>query len=231
VRLYLGDRKPWSEAVAAVQADYFVVEPGGEIAIEQNERLTGNIAELYEAASRQSMCLWQDDEEFFLEEKLAVQVDLVDRRSQKAHVDDAFQQRLVLVSGKNIFAFDVDAGSALAMFEYGFTHHAAQARGDADTNDARLSRLCVSRGFAGMSSLDDQFSCLLEERMSGACKFNFALIAYQKNHAEILFELANLAAQRRLRNVELFGGASKIQIFSDGDEVTDVSKFHSTWIL
>ena len=64
------------------------------------------------------MCSRQDDNKFFFEEQLAVQVDLVDGRPQKANVNFALAQRLILKAGEDIPALDVDCGKLRAVLEY-----------------------------------------------------------------------------------------------------------------
>ena len=44
--------------------------------------------------------------------------------------------------------------------------------------------------------------------------------------AQFEFELGDLLAERRLRNVTRFGGASKIPQPSHGGEITELMKFH-----
>ena len=44
--------------------------------------------------------------------------------------------------------------------------------------------------------------------------------------AEFIFEVTNLPAQRRLRNVQPRGGPCHILFLGDGHEVTKVSEFH-----
>jgi hypothetical protein len=82
-----------------------------------------------------------------------------------------------------------------------------------------------------VTGLNDQFAGLLEEGMSGPGELNFFLVADQEDNAEIFFELANLAAERGLRDMELFGSTAEVEIFRDGNEVADVSKFHGVGIL
>jgi hypothetical protein len=48
----------------------------------------------------------------------------------------------------------------------------------------------------------------------------------EKRNAQFIFEVANLPAQRRLRNVKPRGGARHVLFFSDGDEVSQVTEFH-----
>ena len=49
----------------------------------------------------------------------------------------------------------------------------------------------------------------------------------EQRNAQFIFEIANLSAQRRLRNVKARGGAGHVLFFSDGDEVSQVAEFHS----
>jgi len=39
-------------------------------------------------------------------------------------------------------------------------------------------------------------------------------------------ELLDGAAELRLREIEPFGGAAKVKLLRDGDEITDVAGFH-----
>jgi hypothetical protein len=49
----------------------------------------------------------------------------------------------------------------------------------------------------------------------------------EKRDAELIFEVANLPAQRGLRNVKPRGCTSHVLLFSDRDEVSQVAQFHS----
>src|SRR6266576_2270055 len=48
----------------------------------------------------------------------------------------------------------------------------------------------------------------------------------EERNAELILEVANLPAQRRLRNVQPRGSPSHILFLGDGHEVTKVSEFH-----
>ena len=153
--LDVGNRESWRETMPAVQADDLIVEAGGEISIEQDEWFAGHVSQLEPPALGEAVRPRQDDDEFLLEQQLAVEIDLIDRRTQKANVDDTFEQRLVLLAGENVFAFDIDSGAALAMLEHGFADDAAETRSDADPNDPGFTFLCVTSGFAGVTCLHD----------------------------------------------------------------------------
>jgi hypothetical protein len=49
-------------------------------------------------------------------------------------------------------------------------------------------------------------------------------MAQQKLGAEILLELADLQPERRLRDIELFGGAGDVADLGDFDEVAKLSE-------
>ena len=44
--------------------------------------------------------------------------------------------------------------------------------------------------------------------------------------SDLILELTDLLAQWRLSHVQSFGGPSKVQFFSDRDDIAKMSKFH-----
>jgi hypothetical protein len=46
------------------------------------------------------------------------------------------------------------------------------------------------------------------------------------NRAQLLLQRLDLLAQRRLRDAQHLGGAAKVQLFGDGDEVAQMTQFH-----
>jgi hypothetical protein len=53
----------------------------------------------------------------------------------------------------------------------------------------------------------------------------------EKRNPELIFEVANLSAQRRLRNVKPRRARCHVLFFSDGDEVSQVAEFHSEFSI
>jgi len=113
------------------------------------------------------------------------------------------------------------------MIEHDFADSAAEPGSNSDANDAGLPFLGVAGGFGGVGRLDDELAGLLEENVACLRQLNAVGIANEKRDAEILFELANLAAQGRLSDVELLGGLAKVEDFGDRDEVANVTEFHA----
>lgn len=48
----------------------------------------------------------------------------------------------------------------------------------------------------------------------------------QQTYPELLFELADLLADRRLRNVQSCCGPAEVQVLRDSYEISEVAKFH-----
>ena len=89
----------------------------------------------------------------------------------------------------------------------------------------------MARRFGRVACLHDEFSGLLQERMSGFGQFYSPLAAHKEHHAQVFLQLADLTAQRRLRDVQVLGGLPEIEVLGDGDEVTNVTQFHGRYSI
>src|SRR5262249_7199867 len=102
MRFDVGDREPRCESVSTVQANHFVIEAGGKIAVEEDEGLACDVTELYESALGQPMRFGEDDDEFLFEQQFAVEIYLIHWGSQESHIDHALEEGLVLMAGENV---------------------------------------------------------------------------------------------------------------------------------
>ena len=68
---------------------------------------------------------------------------------------------------------------------------------------------------------------LLEQRDAGGGERDAALGAVEQLDSELLLELAYLLAHRGLGHVEALGGAAEVQFLGHGDEVPQMTEFHS----
>ena len=66
----------------------------------------------------------------------------------------------------------------------------------------------------------------IEEPLAGRGQLDLALVAQQQRRADLLLELADLLAQRRLRHVQALGRAAEVQLLGDDDEVAQVAELH-----
>jgi hypothetical protein len=129
----------------------------------------------------------QDHEKFLFEKHLAVQVDLIERGPQKANVNLAFAQRLILEAGEDILALDVDSGKLFAVLEYYFANQATQTGSDADPDNPGFSLLGVACGLHRMSGLHDELSRLIEKHLSCLGQRDAPLISRKEGNAQSLF--------------------------------------------
>ena len=56
---------------------------------------------------------------------------------------------------------------------------------------------------------------------------NALAIAFQQCDPQLRFQITNLPAERRLRNVKALCRPGKIQLLSHGNKVSQVSQFHA----
>jgi hypothetical protein len=62
--------------------------------------------------------------------------------------------------------------------------------------------------------------------LAGPGQTGTALIALEELHAEVGFQFLDGPRKWRLLDVQPLGRAGKVQLFSHGDEVTQMAEFH-----
>jgi hypothetical protein len=70
-------------------------------------------------------------------------------------------------------------------------------------------------------------ACLSQECGSGVGQRDLAARAIEQLQAEVLLELADLLADRRLGHVQLLRGTADVQLLLDRNEISELPKFHS----
>jgi hypothetical protein len=74
-----------------------------------------------------------------------------------------------------------------------------------------------------MSGLYDEFSCFIEKDLPCLGQGDAPLIPQKKGNAKVLLQLADLTAQRRLRDVQLSRRLTEVEVFRDRNEVSNVT--------
>jgi len=148
---------------------------------------------------------------------------LIDGRTQESDIYLAVLESFILLRGKNILTLHFHGGPVFAMLEYNFADRRSQTRRDADADNAGLAFLRVARSLRSMTGLYDQLTRFLEKRLSGFGQLHAALIAREKRDAQILFQLAYLTAERRLRDVQLLCGPAEIAVLRNREKVANVT--------
>ncbi len=69
---------------------------------------------------------------------------------------------------------------------------------------------------------------MIEERLAGGQKAHSARRSSEERGTDFVLEGADLAADRRLRDVKALGGAADMALLGDGDEIADLSEAHAS---
>ena len=95
---------------------------------------------------------------------------------------------------------------------------------------ADFSMTDALRQFSGMIGLRQNLPCFIDKQPSGFRHPYLPLRAMKQRDAELLLELADLQAQRRLADVQPFGRAAEMEEFSHGDRVAKMAELHNPLI-
>ena len=126
--------------------------------------------------------------------------------------------------GEGLMKMEVDAGEGLAEG----TEDAGEGGEHAGADEADIERADLAAtdaaGFVDVAlDVAEGAACAFEEGDAGVGEGDGARGADEEGVAEDLFEFADLLGERRLREVETFGGATEVKLLGDGDEVAEVA--------
>ena len=169
------------------------------------------------------MSLREDNHEFFFEEPVTIEMQLIDGRAQESDINFAILESFILLRGKNIFALNFHGRPVFAMLKYNLADRCSQSRRHTDAHNAGLAFLRVARGLRCMAGLNDQLAGFLEKRLTGFGELHAALIAREQRDAQILFQLPDLTAEWRLRDVQLLCGSAEVAVLRNGKKVANVT--------
>jgi hypothetical protein len=74
-----------------------------------------------------------------------------------------------------------------------------------------------------MVGLDDQLPRLVEKNLSLSGQGHATFIPQKERHAKAFLELANLPAERRLRDVQLLRSLAEVEALRDRNKVANVT--------
>ncbi|HYA22830.1 MAG TPA: hypothetical protein VEF05_01635 [Terriglobales bacterium] len=77
-----------------------------------------------------------------------------------------------------------------------------------------------------MSSLHYQFSALIKKSPPGLCQLHAVIVPDEELDPKLIFQLADLPAQRWLGDVQLLGGLTEIERLCHRKEIAYVTQFH-----
>ena len=106
--------------------------------------------------------------------------------------------------------------------EHRVGRRAGEADGEAAVLAARGAARVLDRGVDGGEDL----ARALEQHLAGGRELDAARGAVEQRLSELGLEAADLLRERRLGDVQAFGGAAEVPLLGDGDEVAQVPELH-----
>ena len=106
-------------------------------------------------------------------------------------------------------------------------HDRQQRRADeADPQPPGLAGVDPARGGDRAVELGEHRPGVAQERLAGRRQLDPPARAGQQREPELVLQRPDLLAERRLGDVQPRGGAPEVQLLGDGDEITQLAKFH-----
>ena len=99
--------------------------------------------------------------------------------------------------------------------------------GKADLQFAQFTQLRPPRHVGGLVDLRQHPTGLFEKQAPGFTEGDAAVGALEQTSPQFLLQRLYLLAQRWLRDAQQLGGTAKVQFFGHGDEVAQMTQFHT----
>jgi hypothetical protein len=224
--LDMGDRKMCPQALLAVQTEYFVVKPTGETTVENDRRFSGNVFRSQKSAFGQAVRRRKDDHKLLFEQQFTIQMGMVDGRTEKPNVNFSVSQRLVLQAGAEVLALHVQGREVFAVLRYDRAEHTSQTGRNANLDAAAFSFVSVASRFHRMSGLRHKLSCFFEKNAAFLRQGHAPFIAQKESNTKVLFQLSDLAAEGRLRDVELLRRFAEVKALCNRYKISNMTEFH-----
>ena len=148
--------------------------------------------------------------------------------AEERKINATIAQRFHLITRRHFAQRDFDVGILLREATKRRRQNAGQRWRDVADGEFIPGGLPEQRHFLDcISTAPEQVSRVRKKCFSGGRQFEAGLVALEELDTEFRFEVAQLAADCRLRNAQAGGGAADIQLFGGGDKVAEVPQFHS----
>jgi hypothetical protein len=170
------------------------------------------------------MILGEQSHEALVEERFRRLVEIQRRpgnRNVDVLVDVAAAVQLAQIVGDNRHVWTAE-DVVLANEIHGFP----QPPADAKMKCLRLTHLERARGGFEVAEGGRHGTGGVEQGHALAGHLGAGAMPDEERDAELIFELSDLAGERRLRDVQAMGGAGEVPLFRDGDEGPKMPKVH-----
>src|SRR5688572_18987691 len=233
-----------TEAGASACSDDRVVQAGAAGAFVQDESFGGEIRErerrratlrhlVLSPTAGQRMSLGECDDHLLLEQGSYGQPDDVgDWRANESGVDFLVVQSLHQLAATALFEHERDQRGHFAKRPDHARHEGVEgcrAR-EADDDAALFAARGATRGGCGAVDLVENHASAIEKGGTGVGQFHAARLAAEQLHLQLLFQRADLHAERRLLDAQPLGGPGHVLFFSNGNEIAQVSQLHMPYV-
>ncbi len=216
-----------AQAVGVEQRDHMVGIAGARVAGVEHKRLGGQLGE-GRGGAQQGVAGGQHGDQPILHQHALDDGRVVDTNAPETHIDTPGLERLDLLQGGHFRQPQLQLQRLMvAQPPNQFRQHAIQGRwGKANAQPGLLALADASRVVADFVQLLEQYIGVFIEKPPGLGQPQRSA-TLQQNHAQFLFQLLDLPAQRRLGDVQAFGGTGEVEGLPQHLEVAQMTQFHN----
>jgi len=216
-----------AQAVGVEQRDHMVGIAGARVAGVEHKRLGGQLGE-GRGGAQQVVAGGQHGDQPILHQHALDDGRVVDTNAPETHIDTPGLERLDLLQGGHFRQPQLQLQRLMvAQPPNQFRQHAIQGRwGKANAQPGLLALADASRVVADFVQLLEQYIGVFIEKPPGLGQPQRSA-TLQQNHAQFLFQLLDLPAQRRLGDVQTFGGTGEVEGLPQHLEVAQMTQFHN----
>ena len=215
------------QTVRGEQRHYMVGVARARIARVQHERLADQFGQAH-GAGQQRMTRGQSRHQRFEGQHLLVDRRIVDMDTAKADVDASGLERLHLLHRRRFRQAQLQVGVTAQAADQLRQDAVEGGGGETDAEPSLFPRADAPGVVANLAQLLEQGAGVLVEEAPGLGQAQRPA-AFEQGHAELVFELLELPAQRRLGDVQALGGAGEIEGFGERLEIAQMTKLHG-WL-
>lgn len=215
------------QTMGVEQCDHMVGIAGARVAGVEHQWLGGQLRERYRRA-QQRVPGGQHCHQPILHQHALDDGWVINANPPEAHIDTSGLERFDLLQGRHLRQPQLQLQRVMAAQAANqLWQHAIQGRGGkTDAQPGLLPQANAPRVIAGLGQLFQQHIGVFIEVAPGFGQPQWPA-TLQQDHAQLILQLLDLPAQRRLGDVQAFGGAGEIQRFPQHLEVTQVAQFHT----
>ncbi len=215
-----------AQAMGVEQCDHMVGITGARVAGVEHKGFGGQLGEGGRGA-QQRVTAGQHGHQAVFHQYTLDDGRVVNANTPEAHVNAARLERFDLLQRRHLRQAQLQfQGLVSAQAPNQFRQHAVQGRGrKADAQPGFLALADAPSVIADLAQLFEQHIGMLIEKPSGLGQAQWPT-AFQQHHPEFILQLLDLPAQRRLGDVQTFGGTGEVEGLAQHLEVAQVTQFH-----